>query len=233
MKKLLVVLVAGLFVGAAVADEMQVRTAEQVTYEDSRDAFYCQAYSSWFWTTNGSTPFESEQADDIPDDLVGSEVTQVIAAVCEWGSYWIDPSGVFLNIYDAECPPAMEPVMTYYFDWADLGAVMIYDDPGWQTVYEITMNLPETLVVTEAMSLGFVADLYWGQTAPYGGFVMTEDYMWYGDCEAWWDGTHWSSPRWTPISGYFGTSADVAYCLSGDEVPAEDTTWGSIKALYK
>lgn len=233
MKKLLVVLVATLFVGAALADEMQVRTAEQVSYEDSRDTFYCQAYSSWFWATNGSTAFNSEQADDIPDDLVGSEVNQVIAGVCEWGGNWIDPAGVYLNIYDGECPPAMDAMTSYYFDWADLSATMIYNDPGWQTVYEVTMNLPTTLVVTESMSLGFVADIYWGQTPPYGGWVMTEDYMWYGDCEAYWDGTHWSAPRWTPISGYFGTSGDVAYCLSGDLVPTEDTTWGSIKALYK
>lgn len=235
MKKHAVILMAALFVGAAYADETQVRTAEPVTIEDTRDVFYCQPYSSWFWTTNGSTAFDSEQADDVPDDLTGFyPVTSVIAAVCEWGAYWIDPAGVYLNIYDAECPPAWEPTTSYYFPWGDLGAVMIYDDPGWQTVYEIWMQLPDLLDITEGMSLGFVADTYWGQTAPYGGFVMTEDYVWFGDCEAYWDGTYWSAPRWTPISGYFGTSADVAYCLgTGIISPTEETTWGSIKALYR
>jgi len=201
-------------------------------YDNDRDMFYCQDPSSWWFTANGSTPFGAEQADDIPDDLYGMSFNTIGFFVGEWASNWQDPVGVFVNIYNAECPPSQDPAYSYYYLWSELGAYIVYDDPGWMAVYACTAMLPDVFVVEYDMSLGFVVDLDWGQNAPYGGVVMTEDYDVYGCGQAYWDGTHWGAGRWTAIGDYFGFPTDIAYCIGIEMTATEAASWGTVKSLY-
>lgn len=208
----LVVLLAG--VCAYASDPVQMRAAEPVAVQPPAYEFYCQPPHQYLWTVNASTGFASEAADDVPDDFYCTNILDVVFYVSEWGGYWMDPDGVFINFYNAECPPGMSPVSSFYFAWASLEKVVVYDDPGWFTCYRVRAYLPNPVHIDYDVSIGFQVNNTWADMAPYCGVVLTNDYDVYGDCEAYWDGTYWGYPRWGTIWGYFGIPADVAYCLS-------------------
>lgn len=199
---------------AYATDPIQMRTAEPVSPPPPAFEFYCQPLHMYVQTVNASTAFGSEVADDIPDQFTGMPIVDVVCYVGEWGGYWMDPAGVYVNFYGAECPPGTAPVQSFYLSWASLEKQIVYDDPGWFTSYRVRGYLPVPVVIEADMSIGFTVDNTWGDLAPYCGIGVTDDYAIFGDCEGYWDGTYWGYPGWTPFSYYFGTSWDVAYCLS-------------------
>jgi hypothetical protein len=205
-----------------------------------RDCIYDQGpINGYWWTINASTPFGSEAADDIPNDLYCHEVGAVTFIGLEWAAYsgWQDPAGVIVTLYNGQCPPA-QTGDEYYFDWMgpDMDAVLIYEDYGYSMFgYEITCYFCPPFHIDEGMSLGFALDLTWGQNSPYGGTTMTEfDYV-YGCGMAYWDGENWGVPRWTRVGDYFGYNADIVYSLCEGVGPSatESSTWGSVKGLYR
>lgn len=215
MRTLLVGLAVLLAAGWAFAQSpIEVSLGETVAVPQLQYEFYCQDPHVYLQTVNSSSSFGSEVADDIPDDFVGMDILDVVFYVSEWGGYWVNPSGVYVNFYDAECPPGGTPATSVYFPWASLDLELIYDAPGSFTCYRCTGYLPGAEAITADMSIGFQVDNDWGQTTPYCGIVMTDDNTTFGDCEAYWDGAYWGVPRWTPMSSYFGIAFDVAYCLS-------------------
>jgi hypothetical protein len=216
MKTLVVGITLLLFAGWAFAQTpVEMRLGEAVeTPPPPEYEFYCQPPHIYLWTANASTAYGSECVDDIPDDFVGMNIVDIVFYVGQWGGFWTDPSGVYVNVYLSECVPGLTPDAVYYFSWGDLELELIYDDPGNFTAYRCKGYFPDPIAIVEAMSLGFQVDTDWGQNAPYAGVILTDDYTVFGDCEAHWDGTFWGVPRWTALSAYFGVSADVAYCLS-------------------
>jgi hypothetical protein len=211
----LIIIVLGMAAGAYAFEAtesklpVEVEVPPPVGYE-----FYCQPPHVYLWTINASTAFASELADDIPDEFYCTNILDIVFYVSEWGGLWVAPNGVYVRFYGAECPPSQADTLTYYFTWAELETTLVYDDPGNFTSYRVKGYFPEPVHIEEDMSIGFQVDTYWGQAAPYAGVVATDDFVVFGDCEAYWDGTFWGAPRWTTLTGYFGTAADVAYCLS-------------------
>jgi hypothetical protein len=198
---------------------------EQVTLPPLQAEFYCQPPHMYLQTFNASTAFDAEAADDIPDDYVGVEINDVVFYVSEWGASWIDPAGVIVNFYDAECPPSQVAYRSFYFDWAGIEKEIIYDDPGWFTSYRVQVYLPELVPIVADMSIGFEVDCLWGTGAPWAGVVMTNDDDIYGDCGAYWDGVSWGWPRWTYVLDYYGVNLDVAYCLSSESAGGGEVTF--------
>ncbi len=217
MKTLLVLLaILGLAVCAHAVEPTRAVAPEAVTVPLLAAEFYCQPPNEYLQTINASSAFDAEVADDIPDEFVGVEIDDVVFYVSEWGGSWIDPAGVEVRFYDAECPPQQVASMSFYFDWAGIEKELIYDSPGVFTSYRVRVYLPEAVTITADMSIGFVVDCPWGTAAPYAGVVMTEDDVIFGDCGAYWDAEYWGYPRWTRVIDYFGTDWDVAYCLSSE-----------------
>ncbi len=215
MKTLLVAFAVLLVAGWAYAQSpVQTSLGEVVEVPTLDYEFYCQAPHVNLWTVNASSAFYSEVADDIPDEFVGMTIVDVVFYVAQWGGYWINPSGVTVNFYTAECPPGQTPASSEYFVWDDLTLELIYDAPGSFTCYRCKGYLLTPVAIEADMSIGFQADCDWGQVAPYCGVGMTDYDVTFGDCEAYWDGSNWGVPRWTAISSYFGYAGDVAYCLS-------------------
>lgn len=175
--------------------------------------FYCQEPHVYLQTINASTAFESEIADDIPDDFYCTNINDVVFYVAEWGAGWVDPAGVYVNFYNAECPPGQDPYLSFYFTWAEVEAEQVYSSSTFNC-FRVQVYLPELVHIEYDLSIGFVVDTPWGQTVPYAGITMTNDYDVYGDCMAYWSPEYWGYPRWTAVADYFGTSWDVAYCLS-------------------
>jgi hypothetical protein len=200
-----------------------------------RDIFHCQDPTSGFWTTNSSTGFDSEMADDIPDEFDGRWVNEIVVYVGEWGATWMDPAGIIVNLYDNGCPPPLDPYDTLYFTWGDptqMEYVFVNDQPSSYDL-RVTLFVDPPFQITSRMSLGFVMDNTWGTDPPYCGVDYTEDYDIYGCGEFYWDGEYWGYPRWTPISAYAGVPRDIAYCLGEPgSTPTVPSTWSFIKGLY-
>jgi hypothetical protein len=232
MRTLLLALVLFTAAGVAVADELSVKSAEQFPYTPpDRDVIYMQPPHVYWWTINASSPFESWLIDDIPADLYCLEFNDIDFYALEWGGYWQTPVGVTVRIFHTQCPPG-DPYDEYYFLWDEVMSELAYEDPGWMTAYYCIVCLPMTYHIHDMMSVGFQLDFDWGANPPYGGTVMTDDYMVFGACEAWWVGDYWGYSGY--ISGYFGTMADVAYSLSFDNATAtQETSWGNVKSLFR
>lgn len=205
--------------------------------ELQRDEFYCQDPDTLLTTVNASTGFGSELVDDVPDEWVGHSIYDIVIYVGMWGGAWLDPVGIIVNFYDWECPPETLYVYTQYHVWGgDLMDVeLVYEDPGYYTVYRVTLWKCPPIPITERMSIGFVVDNGWGEAPPYCGLVTTSVNDIYGCGELYWDATYWGYWRWITLSYYVGDPYDLAYCLSENQGPSavETTTWGSIKDLYK
>jgi hypothetical protein len=213
---LVVLLVLFAFAGWAYADTAtDMRVGEEVPVpQPPVEEFYCQPPHIYLQVYNACTGFGSEVVDDIPDEFVGREIADIVFHVSEWGGFWTDPAGVYVNVYYSECAPGLDPDLVIYFPWNELITEVIYDDPGNYTSYRCTGYLDPPLPIVADMSLGFQVDNPWGEVTPYCGIVMTDDYVTFGDCETYWDATYWGFPRWTLGSDYFGIARDVAYCLS-------------------
>ena len=204
---------------------------DQVNLPEVRDAIYCQQFHSGWNAGNASSGFGSEMADDIPAALAGSEVGGVTFYVAQWGAGWQDFTGFIVNFYDNQCPPEQDPAYSFNIPWASLTVTTLYEG-GW-VVKQVDAILPESVTLTATMSIGGLVDQNWGQNAPFCGLCFTDDYAINGCGEGYWDGDNWGAPRWTPFSAYWGTQWDLAYCLEGGAVPAEESTWGTIKGLYR
>jgi len=192
-----------------------------------RSIIHCQDPTSGYFTTNASTGFESEIADDIPAALDGQVVGQIVVYMGEWGAAWQDPAGIIVNLYNEDCPPPMEPYDTLYFPWGDPNFMtyeFVIESPTSADVM-VTLFLQTPLVIQAPMSLGFVVDNTWGVDPPYCGIDYCDGM--YGSCIGAYDHEYWDEPRWTE-------SYDVAYCLDDEVVIAtEPSSWSTIKTLYR
>ncbi|HVP58065.1 MAG TPA: hypothetical protein VMU02_08180 [bacterium] len=215
MKVLISVLFVILLVTCAYAvDQKQARAPERVIQPRLGFEFYCQPPHVNLWTINASTGFASEASDDIPDTFAGMTLHDVSFYVSEWGGTWIDPDGVYINFYNAECPPGMTSMTSFFIAWGDMQKTVVYDSPGSFTCYRCTADLPSPLVILTDMSIGFQVVNEWGDAAPYCGVVMTDENVVFGDCSGYWDGLYWGYPRWSGLDVITGVPIDLAYCLS-------------------
>ena len=212
-------------------DPAGIRSDGPTNLPDVLDAFYCQQPQAGWNAMNASNAFNSEMADDIPNELAGSAVTQVTFYVAQWAGNWRDPESFVVNFYDGACPPNMNPTYSFTIPWGQIDAQFVYQ--GSWYVKEILVTLPEAVTLTENMSIGGLSNVTWGQNAPYTGLCLTDDYVAYGCGSGYWAGDHWGYPRWTPFSSYFGYPIDLAYCLHGGPIPIDQTSWGQVKALYR
>jgi len=220
------------------ASSIDVKSSVPVTVNlPEQDLCWYQAPHYYLWTINASTPFFSELADDIPTDQYPVKLFGMIYYAAEWGGYFINPAGVYINFYDGCCPPAQDPYLAFYFAWDNPGMsrTQIYYSPGWFEAYEVTQMWDEPICLVDCTSIGWQLDLFWGQNPPYGGVCTTNDYDVYGCGQGYWDGSYFGVPRWSTISYYFGTQADIAYGIICTHEPsaAAPSTWGAVKSLYE
>jgi hypothetical protein len=194
----------------------------------SRTLFHCQDPTSSYSTTNASTGFESEFADDIPAELDGMFVGQIVVYIGEWGGTgWVDPAGIIVNLYNEDCPPDMGPYETLYFNWGDANQMEyeFVNDTGTSFDLRVTLFLGNMIQIQSPMSIGFVVDNTWGTEPPYCGVDYSSSV--YGCGIGYYDHTYWGEPRWTSYN-------DVAYCLDDEGVVAtESSTWSAVKHLYR
>ncbi len=179
---------------------------------DCRDSFYCQNpdYSAVY---NMSSGFGSEIADDIPNELVGYTIDEITLWVGEYYGDWQDPDGVTVNFYYEECPPELEPALSYFIPWTQWEITEVYD--GYALVYESTATLPEPVEVVNGMSIGAFVNISWGSAEPFAGICATAMWESYGCNPAYLDGTNWGYTRWTSIDNYTDIPQDLAFCLTG------------------
>ncbi len=204
---------------------------EPVGQAPTRDAFHCQPLNPYFNVHQASTGFDSEFADDIPLEFVGTAIHEVSLYVGEFYGDWIDPDGVVLNFYNSECLPSLDPDVTFYFPWADIEKELVYDS-SWR-VYLVTLILPEPLGIENEMSLGAFVDNDWGTAEPFCGVGITDYDDVYGACDGAVDALDWGYPRWTSSSYYTGLGVDLAYCLTTGSVATDDQNWGTLKSFYR
>lgn len=184
-----------------------------------RDAFYCQD-PELTAVYNMSSGFDSEIADDIPDDLAGGVIERVTFWVGEWYGSWQDPDGVMVNFYNGSCPPDLDPTLSFMIPWEDWETELVYT--GIATVYEATASLPAPVLIEEGMSIGGFVVMSWGHDEPFCGLCATPEWAISGCGEAYLDGEWWGYFRWTRTSHYTGIPRDFAYCLSGDQTSIGD-----------
>ena len=198
------------------------------TPNPNRTLIHCQEPTATYSTTNASTGFESEFADDIPAELDGLYVGQIVVYIGEWGGTgWVDPAGIIVNLYTEDCPPDMAPYDTYYFDWGDPDQMEyeFVNDTGTAFDLRVTLFLGNMLLIQSPMSIGFVVDNTWGIDPPYCGVDYSPNT--YGCGLGYYDHEYWGEPRWTMYN-------DVAYCLDDEGVVAtESSTWSAVKQLYR
>ncbi len=231
MRLAMVFLAVICFAGMAYAEDSAAPVPVQDdTNLEIRDSFYCQQPHSGWNAGNASTGFDSEEADDIPNDLAGSVIGEVTLYHAQWGGGYTNPTALIINFYDGACPPAMDPVTTFVIPFDDLVTTLVYS--GSWFVMEMIATLPEGVLITENMSIGGVIDNNWGQNPPYNGLVFTDDGVIAGCGGGYWSGDYWGYPRWTPFASYFG-NFDLAYCLGGEVTATDGSTWGTIKGLFR
>ncbi len=228
MRLALVLLFMVGMVGVAVADTAGFLTNEPLNLPDVRDAIYCQAPSSGWGAMNASEPFDAEMADDIPADLAGSGISGVTLYMAQWGGGHQGATSVDVNFYFSACPPGMTADLAYTVPWGDITVTNVY--AGSWYVDQLDIPLPEGVTIVNPMSIGWQINNDWGQNPPYCGSTISDAVQ---GCEGYWAGDYWGYPRWTAISSYYGTPYDMAYCLEGGAVATEETTWGSVKSLYR
>jgi hypothetical protein len=239
MRTALAILAVLVFAGAVYANNpvqeavnpVQIRAEAPVEVPANRDEYY-QPPHVYLWTLNASAGFGSELIDDVPDELYCYWITGVDFYVGLWGDYWMDPDGVIVNFYSEECPPG-NLVHSEFLPWGALDKEIVWDDPGWFTAFWCYGVLEDCIHVDYDLSIGFQVVNWWGDVAPYMGVVTTDDYLVFGDCEAWWRGAYWGYEGY--VSGYFGVPVDVAYSLDLSIEPSatENTSWGQVKSLYR
>jgi hypothetical protein len=226
MKKLLI-LIAMLAVAApAFAASSDVNSGNLTANSCvDREMTYCQpAFGA---AMNASSAFGAELSDDMPDAMAGDVFNQVGGWVLEWGGTWMNPTGVTINIYSGECPPNLAPAYSYFFAWGDLDTT--YDPQSGYDAYYFEAMLPDVITIEAGMSVGFVAEIDWGQNAPYAGCCLSDPQ---GGCgSAYWAGDYWGYPRWYSAADY-GYPYDLAYCLGYTVTATDETNFSAVKALY-
>ncbi|MCB1164282.1 MAG: hypothetical protein R3C71_04615 [Candidatus Krumholzibacteriia bacterium] len=190
-----------------------------------RDMIYCQSPQGS--AMNASSAFDAELSDDMPDGMAGQAFNVVGGWVLEWSGTWMNPTGVTINIYNGECPPDLAPAYSYYFAWGDMFTQ--YDPQGGFDTYYFEAMLPDVITIEAGMSVGFVAEISWGQNAPYVGCALGATTT--GCGSAYWAGDYWGYPRWYSAAAY-GYPYDLAYCLGYTVTAAEEATFSAVKSLY-
>lgn len=226
------ILVLGLLALATTAmawSPIMVSAPGPVNLPDVREAIYCQSTSSSWNVGNSSSAFQSEMADDIPNDFVGAQINEVTFYVGQWGASWMDPQNLVIDFWDGVCPPGMTPLATFTIPWGDLTVQTVYN--GSWTVKQCTAVLPNYVTLTPDMSLGGFSTTPWGQNPPYCGLTICDQIN--GCGPGYIAGATWGCPRWSPFSCLFGANYDLAYCIGGAVVPAENTSWGQIRGMYR
>jgi hypothetical protein len=202
-----------------------------------RDEFYCQSPGEWA-AGNAATYYRTEMADDIPNALIGQQISAITFYVAEWecGSWW-DPQALAINFYDQACPPDSAALLHFEIPWDQLEVEVVHDGGPNNYVRKATATLPELVTIQPDMSIGGAAVNDWG-FAEHGwlGLIMTAHYDVTG-CEFYMDSAFQGIPRWTPGSAtpwWDGIPHDLAYCLAVVPPNAiEAQTWGRVKAFYR
>ena len=202
---------------------------------------YCQppGYQQW-WAGNAATYYDTEMADDIPDDLSGQLISRVTFYVSEWecGPWW-DPQGLVINFYDQACPPEQSPSLHYEIPWDQLEVEVVHDDggPPFWYVRKATATLPELVTIQPGMSIGgaSVNDWSFGEHGWLGLIMTANDDV--SGCEFVMDCAFVGVPRWTPGSEapwWNGIPHDLAYCLElSGPTSTPSPTWARIKGIYR
>lgn len=200
--------------GSVIAGEEAPLFSPEFEVEDvrARSSFYCQV-PDYVGVYNVSSGFGSEIADDIPNEFAGATVSEVTLWVGEWSAPWQDPTGVAVNFYDAQCPPAMEPMLSFMIPWNQWNTQLVYS--GYAEVYRAEATLPEPVVLEAGMSIGAYVVITWGQNEPFAGLCSTGEWDINGCGEAYLDASWWGYARWSPTSLYTQIPRDFAYCLGG------------------
>ena len=199
--------------GSAIAGEAPLFSPE-FGIEDVRvrSAFYCQN-PEYIGVYNVSSGFSAEIADDIPSEFAGATVSEVTLWVGEWSAPWQNPTGVMVNFYDAQCPPAMDPMLSFMIPWDQWSTQLVYS--GIAEVYRAEATLPESVELEADMSIGAYVVITWGQNEPFAGLCSTAEWDISGCGEAYLDASWWGYARWSPTSLYTQIPRDFAYCLGG------------------
>ena len=197
----------------AVAGEVPLLSPEfEVENVRARSSFYCQD-PDYVGVYNVSSGFGSEIADDIPNEFAGDTVTEVTLWVGEWSAPWQDPTGVTVNFYGAQCPPAMDPMLSFMIPWDQWTTQLVYS--GIAVVYRAEATLPEPVELEAGMSIGGQVIITWGHDEPFAGVCSTAEWEISGCGEAYLDASWWGYARWSPTSLYTQIPRDFAYCLGG------------------
>lgn len=223
------VLLAGFALAADPVDDQSVSNGvTPYNPQLDRGLFHVQEPTASYYTTNASTAFGSEIVDDIPANLDGEYIGQIVVYIGEWGgSGWVPPNGIYVNFYHGECPPDMDPYDTLYFVWdnPDQMEYEFVNDTGTAFDLRVTLFLGNLVQIQAPMSIGFAVDNDWGTEAPYCGVDYCD--LVYGCGAGYYDHTYWGEPRWTQYH-------DVAYSLDNEGVIAvENSTWDAVKVLYR
>ncbi len=145
---------------------------------------------------------------------------------------WEVPDGFVIKFYFSQCPPGQVADLTYAFDWNELSPELVYESP-WICYYNYHVRavLPQPVVITAEMSMGFSATTSWPPHEFRGaGVATTGDGVYYGCGSQWFDTDYYE--RWSQsVESYYWT--DIAYCLEGHTVANESLSWGQVRALYR
>ena len=179
-------------------------------------------------TATAATANGAIVADDIPASLIGTTLTQVFFTVGEeniWTpDYWVTPSSVTVYFFDTQCQPSGSPTHTFEIAWDDMNATLV-PSPIFTQAYEVVLDLPEAILVTAGMSIGFSV-----ATDNNSGGAMTSDVV-YGSCIA---SLYFAAyDIWVDLDGAVSRTAAFAWGVTSNVVATEETTWGSLKANYR
>ncbi|MBU0742670.1 hypothetical protein KKG45_00500 [bacterium] len=222
MRTVVALIIISFIAGSAVAQQ-----------PGSREELYCQPVADYTKASGPTGDTYSEKADDIPDALAGQVISTVTfyVNVYDGDCVWEAPDGFAVNFYFSQCPPGQTADLTYAYDWSELSPELVAEVFPCYLVYHVRAVLPETVVITTEMSLGFSPITSWGPGEwPSAGVRATERGEFYGCGSQWYDDA--LHTRWEQGSEpYYYT--DIAYCLEGYTVPNETLDWGEVRALYR
>jgi hypothetical protein len=173
-------------------------------------------------------PFYSESSDDF-ECLDGDPIT----AVEWWGQYWnpgYPPYAEYfvIRFYDnIPAPPFSQPGNLLYvyesFDYTE------EYDPAVDQFHYYAEIPPFYQTLGEIYWVSFQAVLVF---QPQWGWCECDPQYYWGD-EAVMDFALLGIPRWTTMTNATGAYAEMSFVLHGPASPVEDSSWGSIKALYR
>lgn len=208
-------------------------------YEPTRDVIWMQlplidpSASSPASQFAPDYPFYAETADDfMSEEWYGATLVEW------WGSHFN---------YTQQCVPDCFVIRFYehVFDlFGQPGALLAeyycydyneeYDVQYEQYHYFSDLDPPFPVVQDEHYFISIQAVMPYDPCGQWGWVECDPMYYW-GD-EGVMDFESLGIPRWTPFSDpiLFGVHVELAFVLHGDQgTPVEETTWGSIKSLYR